>query len=131
MADSQRIPRLPSYPLGRDRCPRASPPIFNTVMLVSLKAGGTGLNLAACNNVIIMDPWFNPAVEEQAVNRVHRIGQDKTVHIYKVIIPGTIEDKILEMQRKKQEIADRVLSASEVLAQKLLSELWGQPILSY
>ncbi|KAF9012213.1 hypothetical protein BDZ89DRAFT_1077429 [Hymenopellis radicata] len=99
-----------------------------TVMLVSLKAG---LNLAACNNVIIMDPWFNPAVEEQAVNRVHRIGQDKTVHIYKVIIPGTIEDKILEMQRKKQEIADRVLSASEVLAQKLLSELWGQPILSY
>ncbi|KAK0204471.1 SNF2 family N-terminal domain-containing protein [Desarmillaria ectypa] len=67
------------------------------VMLVSLKAGGTGLNLVACNNVIFMDLWWNPAVEEQAFNRVHRIGQTKPVQVYKLIVPNTIEDSVLRV----------------------------------
>ncbi|KAK0470167.1 SNF2 family N-terminal domain-containing protein [Desarmillaria tabescens] len=95
------------------------------VMLVSLKAGGTGLNLVACNNVIFMDLWWNPAVEEQAFNRVHRIGQTKPVQVYKLVVPDTIEDSVLRMQAKKRRLANEVLSVADLLNKDLLHGLWG------
>ncbi|KAK0476437.1 SNF2 family N-terminal domain-containing protein [Armillaria novae-zelandiae] len=95
------------------------------VMLVSLMAGGTGLNLVACNNVIFMDLWWNPAVEEQAFNRVHRIGQTKSVEVYKLVVPNTIEDKVLQMQAKKTRLANDVLKIADVLNDDLLHGLWG------
>ncbi|KAG9306614.1 hypothetical protein G9A89_004811 [Geosiphon pyriformis] len=79
------------------------------VMLVSLKCGGVGLNLTTANRVIILDPWWNPAMENQAIDRVHRIGQDKPVEVHRVIIPDTIEKRILDLQEKKQQLASNVL----------------------
>ena len=63
------------------------------VFLISLKAGGVGLNLTAADTVILYDPWWNPAVERQAIDRAHRIGQDKTVFVYRLIVEGTVEEK--------------------------------------
>jgi SNF2 family DNA or RNA helicase len=79
-----------------------------TVMLISLKAGGVGLNLTAADVVIHYDPWWNPAVENQATDRAHRIGQDKAVFVYKLISENTVEDKIIALQQKKQALADNV-----------------------
>ena len=76
------------------------------VFLISLKAGGVGLNLTAADVVIHYDPWWNPAVERQATDRAHRIGQDKPVFVYKLITEETVEEKILAMQAKKQALAD-------------------------
>jgi len=76
------------------------------VFLISLKAGGAGLNLTAADTVIHYDPWWNPAAERQATDRAHRIGQDKPVFVYKMITDGTVEEKIAEMQAKKQALAD-------------------------
>jgi superfamily II DNA or RNA helicase len=76
------------------------------VFLISLKAGGVGLNLTAADTVIHYDPWWNPAVERQATDRAHRIGQDKPVFVYKLITEETVEEKILQMQAKKQALAD-------------------------
>ena len=90
----------------------------NSVFLISLKAGGTGLNLTAADTVIHYDPWWNPAVEKQATDRAHRIGQDKAVFVYKLIAEGTIEEKIQEMQKHKQGIADSVLSGKKQTAWK-------------
>ena len=70
--------------------------------LISLKAGGTGLNLTGADVVIHFDPWWNPAVEEQATDRAHRIGQKKTVEVIKLIAKGTIEEKIYDLQEKKE-----------------------------
>ena len=81
------------------------------VFLVSLKAGGVGLNLTAADTVIHFDPWWNPAVENQATDRAHRIGQDKSVFVYKLIVAGSIEEKILALQERKAELADGILSA--------------------
>jgi superfamily II DNA or RNA helicase len=78
------------------------------VFLISLKAGGVGLNLTAADTVIHYDPWWNPAVENQATDRAHRIGQDKPVFVYKLVARGTLEEKILQMQAKKQLLADGV-----------------------
>jgi len=78
------------------------------VFLISLKAGGVGLNLTEADTVIHYDPWWNPAVENQASDRAHRIGQDKPVFVYKLIVENTLEEKILEMQDKKQALADGV-----------------------
>ncbi len=75
------------------------------LFLISLKAGGTGLNLTAADTVIHYDPWWNPAVENQATDRAYRIGQDKPVFVYKLVTQGTIEEKILEMQARKRELA--------------------------
>ena len=80
------------------------------LFLISLKAGGVGLNLTAADTVIHYDPWWNPAVENQATDRAHRIGQDKPVFVYKLIAKGTLEEKIQELQRKKAELADAVLA---------------------
>ncbi|MBL7005423.1 MAG: DEAD/DEAH box helicase, partial [Gammaproteobacteria bacterium] len=82
------------------------------VFLISLKAGGAGLNLTAADTVIHYDPWWNPAAENQATDRAYRIGQDKPVFVYKLITVGTVEEKILEMQAKKQALADALFSDS-------------------
>ena len=79
------------------------------VMLISLKAGGVGLNLTAADTVIHVDPWWNPAVEAQASARAHRIGQDKPVFVYKLVVAGSIEERMLELQARKQALADGVL----------------------
>lgn len=83
------------------------------VMLVSLKAGGVGLNLTEADTVIHYDPWWNPAVEAQATDRAHRIGQDKPVFVYKLVTENTVEEKILAMQAHKQQLADRVYRTGE------------------
>ena len=80
------------------------------VFLISLKAGGVGLNLTAADTVIHYDPWWNPAVENQATDRAHRIGQTKHVFVYKLVVAGSIEEKILALQEKKAELAASVLS---------------------
>lgn len=80
------------------------------LFLISLKAGGTGLNLTAADVVIHYDPWWNPAVENQATDRAHRIGQEKTVFVYKLVVKGTVEEKILEMQQRKKELMDGLFS---------------------
>jgi SNF2 family DNA or RNA helicase len=79
------------------------------VFLISLKAGGTGLNLTAADTVIHYDPWWNPAVEQQATDRAHRIGQTKNVFVYKLIAQGTIEQRMLELQERKQALASSIL----------------------
>lgn len=79
------------------------------VFLISLKAGGVGLNLTAAEYVFILDPWWNPAVESQAVDRSHRIGQKKTVFSYKFITKGTIEEKIVKLQERKAKLSDDVV----------------------
>ena len=71
------------------------------IFLISLKAGGTGLNLTAADTVIHYDPWWNPAVERQATDRAHRIGQDKPVFVYKLLTAGTVESRILDLQQRK------------------------------
>jgi SNF2 family DNA or RNA helicase len=80
-----------------------------SIFLISLKAGGTGLNLATASYVILFDPWWNPAVENQAVDRVHRIGQTRTVFAYRLLIRDSIEDKIRQLQARKSDLAKEVL----------------------
>jgi superfamily II DNA or RNA helicase len=80
------------------------------VMLLSLKAGGTGLNLTAADHVFLVDPWWNPAVEDQAADRAHRIGQDKPVMVYRMVARDTVEERILELQERKRALADAALA---------------------
>ena len=75
------------------------------LFLISLRAGGTGLNLTAADTVIHYDPWWNPAVEDQATDRAHRIGQDKPVFVYKLIAADTVEDRIVQLQQRKADLA--------------------------
>jgi SNF2 family DNA or RNA helicase len=84
------------------------------VMLISLKAGGTGLNLTAADHVFLLDPWWNPAVEDQAADRAHRIGQTRPVFIHKLIAEDTVEEKILQLQARKKEMATAALSGLTV-----------------
>ncbi|UXI68553.1 DEAD/DEAH box helicase [Tahibacter amnicola] len=99
------------------------------VFLISLKAGGVGLNLTAADTVIHYDPWWNPAVEAQATDRVHRIGQDKPVFVYKLICNGTVEEKIQDLQQRKAELAQAVLEGGTTQALRFdeedLAELFG------
>ncbi|MCF7849918.1 MAG: DEAD/DEAH box helicase, partial [Kiritimatiellales bacterium] len=92
------------------------------VFLMSLKAGGTGLNLTGADMVIHFDPWWNPAVEDQATDRAHRIGQKRTVYSVKLITKGTVEEKVLELQRRKKTIIDATLTTDEQVMQKLTWE---------
>jgi SNF2 family DNA or RNA helicase len=80
------------------------------LFLISLKAGGVGLNLTAADTVIHYDPWWNPAAENQATDRAHRLGQDKPVFVYKLIVAGSIEERIVALQEKKAALADSILS---------------------
>ena len=85
------------------------------VFLISLKAGGTGLNLTAAEYVFISDPWWNPAAEKQAISRAHRIGQNKKVFVYKYISRRTVEEKILSLQKRKQKLADEIITGENFL----------------
>ncbi len=89
------------------------------VFLISLKAGGSGLNLTAADTVIHFDPWWNPAVEEQATDRAHRIGQKKVVSVYRLVAAGTIEEKILQLKQKKKDLVAAVLGEDAGGAKKL------------
>ena len=90
-----------------------------TAFLISLKAGGTGLNLTSADAVVIFDPWWNPATENQAIDRTHRIGQKKTVNVYRLITTGTIEEKILALQSNKRALFDALVEENSDLFKKL------------
>ncbi|MFA5830363.1 MAG: DEAD/DEAH box helicase [Candidatus Paceibacterota bacterium] len=93
-----------------------------TVFLISLKAGGTGLNLTSADTVIVFDPWWNPSVENQAIDRAHRIGQTKTVNVYRLLTSGTIEEKIQALKQKKQRLFDALVGESGDMFKKLTWE---------
>ena len=92
------------------------------VFLISLKAGGLGLNLTAAEYVFLLDPWWNPAVEAQAIDRAHRVGQTRQVFAYRLICQDTVEEKILELQSKKRDLADAILEADNRLLADLTAE---------
>ena len=92
------------------------------LFLISLKAGGFGLNLTAAGYVFILDPWWNPAVEAQAIDRAHRIGQDKTVMAYRLIASNTVESKILELQQRKRKLAEAIISEQNSVIRTLTRE---------
>jgi SNF2 family DNA or RNA helicase len=92
------------------------------VFLISLKAGGLGLNLTAADYVFLLDPWWNPAVEMQAIDRAHRIGQTRQVFAYRLICRNTVEEKIAELQVKKKELADAILQADNNLISDLTAD---------
>ncbi len=94
----------------------------NDIFLISLKAGGTGLNLIGADTVIHYDPWWNPAVEDQATDRAYRIGQTQNVYVLKLLTKGTIEEKIYKLQQKKKELSDSCLTGGEVFLSKLTRE---------
>ena len=96
---------------------QASPDI--PVFLLSLKAGGTGLNLTGADTVVHFDPWWNPAAEAQATDRAHRIGQSRVVTSYKLITTGTVEEKVLALQAEKRALLADVFEASDAVAAKL------------
>jgi SNF2 family DNA or RNA helicase len=87
--------------------------------LISLKAGGTGLNLTGANTVVHFDPWWNPAVEDQATDRAHRIGQTRTVTSYKLISVGTVEEKVVALQEQKASLLRDLLDESAVHSSKV------------
>ncbi|MCO6432263.1 MAG: DEAD/DEAH box helicase [Deltaproteobacteria bacterium] len=89
------------------------------LFLISLKAGGTGLNLASADTVIIYDPWWNPAVESQAVDRAHRIGQKRTVNVYRLVTENSVEQKIMELKSKKSKIVDALINENGLSTAKL------------
>jgi SNF2 family DNA or RNA helicase len=99
-----------------------------SAMLISLKAGGTGLNLTAADHIFLLDPWWNPAVEDQAADRAHRIGQTRPVMIYRLVALDTVDERILELQQRKRELADLALEgtgAATALSRDDLKELLG------
>lgn len=92
------------------------------VFLISLKAGGVGLNLTEADTVFLLDPWWNPASEAQAIDRTHRIGQDKPVNVVRMIALGTIEEKVLELQRRKRALFDAVIDDEELFSKSLTED---------
>ena len=90
-----------------------SPGLGPAIFILSLKAGGVGLNLTAANHVFHFDRWWNPAVEKQATDRAFRIGQTRTVHVHKFICMGTLEEQIDQMIEQKMELADNILGSGE------------------
>ena len=98
------------------------------VFLISLKAGGTGLNLTSAKFVMHMDPWWNPAIEDQATDRAHRIGQKDIVEVIKLIAKDTIEENIIKLQEDKREIVNSVIS-DESLNINNISKLTNEEIL--
>ena len=109
---------------GRTRNRKARVDRFQTdpdcpLFLVSLKAGGLGLNLTAADYVFLLDPWWNPATESQAIDRTHRIGQTRPVFAYRLIAEDTVEEKILLLQDKKRALADAIISENNSLVRNL------------
>ena len=112
------------YLSGKTKNRKALVDEFNTndkmkVFLISLKAGGTGLNLTSADNVIIFDPWWNMSVENQAIDRAYRMGQTKSVNVYRIVTKGTIEEKIIQLQKKKQFLFNTLVSESQDLFQTI------------
>ena len=93
-----------------------------SIFLISLKAGGTGLNLVGADVVIHYDPWWNPAVEEQATDRAYRIGQKKSVQVIRLLTKNTIEEKIDKLQKRKKQLSDSVIKSKEVFINQLSRE---------
>ncbi len=123
--DAEEIPY--EYLDGRTRDRQARIERFNRedqipLFLISLKAGGTGINLTGADYVIHYDPWWNPAVEDQATDRAYRIGQTRNVFVYRLITRGTVEEKILELQGKKRDLVDGVLGVDKALGKVLIKE---------
>jgi SNF2 family DNA or RNA helicase len=112
---TEKFPELPRFELTGMTLDRQKPVQgFQTaagaaVMLVSLKAAGTGITLHAADYVFLLDPWWNPAVEAQAVDRVHRIGQKSTVFVYRMVTAGTIEERIQALQASKRDLFDKLI----------------------
>jgi SNF2 family DNA or RNA helicase len=92
------------------------------LFLISLKAGGLGLNLTAAEYVFLLDPWWNPAVEAQAIDRAHRIGQSRPVFAYRLIARDTVEEKVLELQKSKRALADAIIGEDNRLVGNLKRE---------
>jgi SNF2 domain-containing protein/helicase-like protein/SNF2 helicase associated protein/SWIM zinc finger len=120
--DKQKIPYV--YLDGRTRDRQAKVEEFQNdpnakLFLISLKAGGLGLNLHAAEYVYLLDPWWNPAVESQAIDRVHRIGQTRKVFAYRIIARDTVEEKVLELQKSKRDLADAIITADNSVMRNL------------
>src|SRR5205814_4552673 len=92
------------------------------LFLISLKAGGVGLNLTAADSVFLLDPWWNPATEAQAIDRTHRIGQTRHVFAYRLIAGDTVEERVLELQQRKRRLADAILTEDNSLLRDLRPE---------
>ena len=92
------------------------------LFLISLKAGGLGLNLTAAQYVFLLDPWWNPAIEAQAIDRAHRIGQTQKVFAYRLIAKDTVEEKVMQLQQTKRELADAIINADNPLISRLGKE---------
>ena len=113
--------------LSSEQCNTTSPPNqhnttpskYPKIMLVSLKTGGVGLNLTSANVVFMCDPWWNEAVENQAINRVFRIGQSRKVIVYRLIVENSIEEKILKLQEKKEQLIQSTLDFHSTTTIKL------------
>lgn len=123
--DGARIPYV--YLDGRTRDREARVEQFQNdpnmkLFLISLKAGGLGLNLHAAEYVYLLDPWWNPAVEAQAIDRAHRIGQTRQVFAYRLIARDTVEEKVLELQKSKRDLADAIITADNSLIHNLTRE---------
>ena len=108
--------------IGSRRSPASRRTPSAGCFLISLKAGGVGLNLTAADYVFLLDPWWNPAVEAQAIDRAHRIGQTRPVFAYRLIAKDTVEEKVLELQQRKRKLADAILSADDSLIGSLKRE---------
>jgi SNF2 family DNA or RNA helicase len=126
-AELDRVGMSYEYLDGRTRDRAARVERFQTdgeclLFLVSLKAGGLGLNLTAAEYVFLLDPWWNPAVEAQAVDRTHRIGQTRPVFAYRLIARDTVEEKVLELQETKRALADSIIAADESVLRTLTRE---------
>ena len=95
------------------------------VFLISLKAGGSGLTLTEADYVYVMDPWWNPAAEEQAIDRAHRIGQTKKVNVYRMVAMDTIEAKVVELQDRKRQLISSVMNGTGTGARLSEADLRG------
>ncbi|MCQ2789136.1 MAG: SWF/SNF helicase family protein, partial [bacterium] len=112
------------YLTGKTKDRQAAVENFNSnpsipIFLISLKAGGTGLNLTGADYVIHYDPWWNPAVEDQATDRAYRIGQKKKVFVYRLITKGTVEEKIQKLKTAKRDLVDSVISVDRNITKSL------------
>ena len=119
--DKQEIPYLyldgSTTPSERNRLVRQFQTGDEPLFLIRLKAGGLGLNLTAADYVVHLDPWWNPAIEDQASDRAHRIGQERPVTVYRLIATGTIEEKIIRLHQNKRSMADALLQDANLYAQ--------------
>ena len=123
--DAHGIATRSSRRRARDAAARWSRPSATgdaPVFLISLKAGGFGLTLTEADYVFLLDPWWNPAAESQAVDRAHRIGQQRTVMVYRLIAAGTIEEKVLALQRRKARLFEAVMDDDALFGSALTAD---------